>query len=458
MYVTVPVFASNTFKDELAIDDKNCHSDPGVLSPQEENSNNIQLTDTLVDSEAPNKITLLRAIIVFLHQNIGVALLSIPYCFNTGYVLNSFVLIILGLFAITSFILLVDCSVTTQKSIDYATFMRLSFPKSKYNFDWIPLVIITITLFGCCILHLQYACSIIQTFFKDLDSDGVESIPKWMYNRWLLICVPAITIDLPLTFLRSIRALSYASVITMFLMFLYLIHCFYIFGMRMKDLPKHKLQGVKAFEFNRYFIPSIAIQAFAFTFNMEVTPTIEKLRRPTRKRQYKTFAWVVGISGIIYFISGIFPYLALVPNIRDPIVFDDFPYGRVFTIIIKFVLALFLIITTPLYLFSCRIAFNDATFRSPFTALRWNLIGISILVVSVVIACAVKSITTVFGFIGGVTSTACAYILPAIYYLRICKNESLVKTVFAWILLVGGGIILVFCLYDSLRSCIVGGD
>ena len=479
MYVTVPVFASNSFYQER--DDRNFFSESG--SSNYTNNNNFK--DTLLPDFRPkksHKISILRAVVVFLNQNIGVGLLSIPYCFQSGIILNSVVLAILAFFALLSFILLVDVSIATGQSIDYAKFMRASFPDSKRSYDWFPLIIISITLLGCSILHFQYACTLVQTFFDELVDFGVSSIPKWTYNRWFLIGIPALVIDLPLMFLRSIKALSYASLFTLVLIIIYLIHTIYIFTLSMKSTTdstnstcltsfkntsiiisksslfglKHSFDGLTLFSFNKYFIPSLSIQAFAFTFNMMVTPTIEKLKNPTRKNQYITFGCVIAISCTTYIICGILPYLALIPNISHAIVFEDFIHGRIFTVIVKALFGVFLIMTTPLILFSCRVAFNDATFRSEFTTARWNIMGITILIITVVTAAAVESITTVFGFIGGVTSTLTAYVLPSLYYLRLCKNESVWKKILSWILMPSGLIIMCVCLYDSIRSIIQG--
>lgn len=476
MQITVPIFATHSFIQSE--DEAELFTGSSSASLPNNSDHNISLKETLVKTKPTigNRISILRAVVVFLNQNIGIGLLSIPYCFLTGIVLNSIELILFALFAISSFILLVDVSVTTGQSIDYAKFITLSFPGSKHNYEWFPLMIISVTLFGTAILHFQYACTLIQTFFDELVEFGVVKMPIWVYNRWFLIGVPALVIDLPLMFLRSIKALSYASLFTLVLITIYIIHSIYIFVLSMKDssnkpaslivlnnglnsIKKHSFEGLTYFSINKYFIPSLSIQAFAYAFNMMVTPTIEKLKSPHRRNQYKVFAIVISISCFAYIICGALPYLALIPNVTHAIVFEDFVHGRIFTVIMKGLFGMFLIMTTPLILFSCRVAFNDATFRSEFTKLRWNLMGISIMVLAVVVAAVVKSITTVFGFIGGVTSTLAAYVLPAIYYLRICKNESKWKTALSWFLLPLGIVIMCLCLYDSIRSIIKGdGD
>ena len=82
--------------------------------------------------------------------------------------------------------------------------------------------------------------------------------------------------------------------------------------------------------------------------------------------------------------------------------------------------------------------------------------GNVILIITVVIAAAVDSITTVFGFIGCVVSTLTAYVLPFLYYLRICRKESLWKKILSYVLMPCGLVIMCVCLYDSILSIIKG--
>ena len=444
MNITVPLLASDSIPQQ-----------------REERSNLSESASSLayIDGQPigyikkkSNKISISRAVVVFLNQNIGVGLLSIPYCFQTGVILNSCVLLLLAFFGISSFILLVDVSITTGKSIDYAKFMRLCFER---NFDWFPLIIIAITLFGCATLHFQYAYTMITTFFNELTrEDGTKLVPDWVYNRWFMIGVPAAVIDLPLMFLRSIKALSYASLFTFVLIFLYIIHTVYIFAKTINEDgfdPNHELI---LWQFNDYFIKSLSIQAFAFTFNMMAAPTIEKLKKPTRNRQYITFISVILFSCVTYLVCGILPYFSFFSGIQHAIIFEDFEYGNSFTIIMKVLFGVFLIMTTPLILYSCRVAFNDATFRTEFTGIRWNIFGVVILTLSVVVAVTVESITTIFDFVGGVTCTITAYVLPSIYYLRLCWYESIWKKILSFILCPVGIVVLSVCLYDSIKTII----
>ncbi|OHT09957.1 Transmembrane amino acid transporter protein [Tritrichomonas foetus] len=393
-------------------------------------------------------ISLFRAVILLLNIIIGVGLLSIPYCFKTGVILNSLVIFFIGLFALISFIFLIDASITSHIT-NYSILIRAAFEK---NFEWIPNTLNVLTMFGVGILHLQYSCSMMQTFFDELKT--WMTIPEWCYNRWFLISLPAFVIDLPLMLLRSISGLSYVSMFTVVLIGVHLIHSTYFFGDSLYRDGFDPNKEIKYFELNQYVIPSLSMQAFSFTCHPVFFPTMNKLRKPTRKRQYTLITIVIIIAGFTYFIGGLLPYLTKFEQINSAIVFAAYTEGHPFTIIMKILYGVFLLVTTPLILYACRTSLNDLVFRTAFTTIRYYVMGIAILILATILAVTVESIPTMFGFVGGVTCTLLVYVLPSVYYIRICKKESRIKTAIAWLMIPIGIALLSVCLYDSIRSLI----
>lgn len=417
----------------------------------EELGTSTEMTDEFRQAAKSNRakkqISVFRAALVLLNMIMGVGLLSIPYCFRTGIVTNIFILLIIGTFAFLSFMLLVDSAATACVEIDYSKLILCSFRK---NLTYIPHSITFLTVFGVSILHLQYSGSIIATVL-----DQIDGVPKWLYNRWFLIMVPVACVDLPLMFLKSIHGLSYVSMFTGVLMCMYLVHAIFYFGVYTHDYgfdPDHKIQFVAI---NEFFIPAMSIQAFAFTCHPVIGPTIASLVNPTRQRKYLTLGLVVIASGICYLIGGLLPYLTLFDKIVSAIVFGDYLRDhpkQLFTLITTAIFGAFLTVTTPLLLFAARHSFNEMLFGREFTNVRYYFIGIGILVSAALLAVTVRSIPVMFGFIGGVCGTLLVYILPAIYYIRICGKQNLVKYVISWIMIPAGIAFLTVCLYDSIRG------
>jgi amino acid permease len=211
---------------------------------------------------------------------------------------------------------------------------------------------------------------------------------------------------------------------------------------------------MKLFDFNNFFIKSLSVQAFAFACHPLVGPTLERLTDPTWQRQYSTMLVLTICASACYALGGLLPYLTLFDRILDPVIFVYYNPGQVITTVTKALYAIFLIITSPLILYSARLALNDFIFRKPFTRLRWALIGIGLILGSTILAVTVTSIPTMFGFVGGVTCNLIVYTLPAIYYIRICKEGSTWKRIVSWGMIVVGAVAMTVCLYDSIASLV----
>jgi amino acid permease len=308
-----------------------------------------------------------------------------------------------------------------------------------------------VTFFGFAILHLQSAGALLG---RCLQEDKL--IPGWCSNnRWFIIGVPACLIGIPLILLRSIRGFSHVSMATCVLIVLYVVHSAVYLGVYTHDDGFDPNQHLKFVNGNaHFFIESLSIQAFAYACHPLIGPTLERLVQPTRERQYNTMALVTICATLCYTLGGLLPYLTLFDNVCDPVVFIYYRKGQVFTIIAEAAYAIFLIITSPLILYSARLALNDFFCRTPFTDLRWRVIGVAVILGATIVAITVESMPPVFGFVGGVSCNLVVYILPAIYYLRICAGQSQTKTVMAWVMLHIGALSICVCLYQAIYGVI----
>jgi amino acid permease len=388
-----------------------------------------------------------RVLVVLLNLVIGVGLLGIPYCFRTGVFVELLVVAFFGAASYFSFVILIDCSSKMGYSIDFAHLMRDSFTT---NLEWIPHLVLFITFFGFAIVHFQSAGSLLKSC---LEESGL--IPTWLSdNRWIVIGVPATVIGIPLILLRSLRGFSHVSMVTCGLICLYLVHSAVYLVIYTRESGFNPDGTMKLFQFNKFFIKSLSVQAFAFACHPLIGPTLERLTNPTWQRQYSTMLILAICASGCYALGGLLPYLTLFDRILDPVVFVYYGPGQVFTIVTKALYAIFLIITSPLILYSARLALNDFIFRKPFTTLKWALIGIALILGGTILAITVTSIPTMFGFIGGVTCNLIVYTLPAIYYIRICTDGSRWKRIVSWAMIAVGTVAMAVCLYDSIASLV----
>jgi amino acid permease len=396
-------------------------------------------------------MTPFRAWLVLMNIIVGIGMLSIPYCFRIGIIMNIVILVFLGFVAYFSFVLLIDSSMTAHTTMDYAKLMGAAFSP---RIDWIPNVVIFIIFFGVGVLHLQYTYFLVVACLNEIQTD---TLPPWLFNRWMWIFGLAILVDLPLTFLKTIAKFSRVSIATCFLIFLYLVHSavYLIVAVKRDEFdPNHEIQG---FTFDGRIVTSLAIQAFAYHCHPTVGPTLTRLQNPTRNRQYATLAAVVGAAGFAYLVGGLLPYLTLVNRVTEPIVFMCYPTQQVFTIITKALYGVFLLITTPLILFSarfCLVGLVSTKDASELPSWQWLSIGIVMLLLAAVVAGSVESLGVMFDFLGGIICSLILYIFPSMFYIRLCKGESRWKTVAAWVMMPLGVATVGLSFYDTVTHMV----
>jgi amino acid permease len=403
-------------------------------------------TEEMDDKEVEN-MSPFRVWAVLMNIIIGLGFLSIPYCFNSGLGTNTLVLLFIGLFTYLSFILLIDASLRAETTMDYTKLMRLSFPALQ----WVPALLIFLTLFGQGALHFQFWYKIISTMVIGIEKLGDKR--PWYLNRWFLIFVPPIVFCLPLTFLRNVKAYSQVSLLTCLLIVLTLVHAIVVFA----QTGFHRERKFPIFTINKYFISSLSTQAFAFHCHPGVGPAISKLINPSRNRQYMTMAIVVGAGAVCYYVGGIIPYLTLASidkPIDSQVIFESYQAGPIFTYVTEALYALFLLITTPLLLYAARVALHDLISTNPPSDLVWSVVGIVVLLAATVLAVVVKSIDTMFDLIGGVTISGIIYILPPVFYLKICHGDSLIRTIVAWVMISIGITTICVCTYHAVLGFI----
>jgi amino acid permease len=342
--------------------------------------------------------------------------------------------------------------------MDYTKLMHQAFP----GLEWIPVLLVFLTLYGQGAMHLQIWHDLLKFMFDSCKKHGY-SIPSLLYNRWLVICVPAAVFCIPLTFLRNIKGYSQVSMFTCVLIVVYMCHAVFYFGVGFHEYGFNPENRIKVFEPNSYLIQSLSIQAFAFHCHPGVGPALVRLVAPTRQRQYGTLAIVIVAGGFCYLVGGLFPYITTIASgpmtgrnmrIISHVVFHDYDTMQVFTMVVESLYALFLLLTTPLTLFAARVALHDLISLQEPPPWLWNVVGVVLLIGLVLLAVLVKNIGTMFDFIGGVTIAGIIYILPAVYYLKLCRGESVTKKIIAIVLIPIGVGTITLCLYDAIEGII----
>jgi amino acid permease len=393
-------------------------------------------------------MNMFRALVVLMNLVVGVGMLGLPYCFRCGVILEGIVVVFFGTASFFSFIFLIDASDTARHPVNFAKLMGDAVdPK----LEWIPHLVMFITFFGFGVVHLQAACSLFGSCLAE-----IGTVPSWLTSRLFLICVPGGVIGYPLILVKSLKAYSYVSMFTCGLIGLYIIHSaiyLVVYSVRDGFDPESQIQYGK---FNHYFLSSLSIQAFAYACHPLIGPTLEKLKRPTKARQYRTMTILTLCASSSYTLGGLLPYLTLFDKIATPVVFVYYDKGQSLTILTKGLYGLFVVFTTPLILLSARISLNDVLFKSEFTTARYWIMGIILVTLCIVLAVTVESLEKVFGLVGGLTCNIIVYILPALYYIRLCRGENTLKMTVAWLMAPVGLVLIGICMYAEILTIMSG--
>lgn len=404
----------------------------------------LSLDKSNENGEEKNQITLFRAVAVLTNVITGVGLLGIPYCFCSGLGTNLIVILSIASLSCFSFSILIDCAIKTNV-IDYPKMINSAFPLRKLQ--WIPDLATVLLLFGGSILYLQFSSSMLISAL-----DEMNNVPKFLKNRWFIVFVIQFIIDFPLVLLKSMHSLSFVSLLSVALLGCYIIHSIYYFAKSVHDVGFNPTGQFVVFKFDiNHVLPSLAIQASSYTCHPSIFPTLVKLHEPTKVRQNLVMLLVTISATFLYLVGGIFPYLTLFNDIKDPVVLKYYP-KHTFTLIIKLCYSVILVLTTPILIFACRLSTNDLFFNTEMTTRRHYIIGIVTLVLAGLIAVTVTNVNLVFGVVGGISAPLLIYILPSLYYLNIIKDGSKAKRAVSWFSLVLGPIFIVVCLYDSIKT------
>nr|XP_006202948.1 sodium-coupled neutral amino acid transporter 4 isoform X1 [Vicugna pacos]XP_031538931.1 sodium-coupled neutral amino acid transporter 4 isoform X1 [Vicugna pacos]XP_031538932.1 sodium-coupled neutral amino acid transporter 4 isoform X1 [Vicugna pacos] len=182
------------------------------------------------------------------------------------------------------------------------------------------------------------------------------------------------------------------------------------------------------FVFNSRTAYAIPILAFAFVCHPEVLPIYSELKdRSRRKMQTVSNVSITGML-IMYLLAALFGYLTFYGEVEDELLHG---YSKVYTfdtplLMVRLAVLVAVTLTVPIVLFPIRSSVITLLFpKRPFSWIRHFLIAAILIALNNVLVILVPTIKYIFGFIGASSATMLIFILPAVFYLKLVKKESL---------------------------------
>ena len=378
----------------------------------------------------------------------GAGILSIPIIMRyLGLFLGIIFIISLALCTLFSVFILIRCHEITGKN-GFSMLGKITM--GKFGSILIKVIIIINNL-GFCIAYFRIFGEVVQTVIQGFISPDSFWANNWHNFIYIIFCSLIMFYFIFIKNLSALKKVAYMGVSAVLL---------FSFGLTLLFLHKgihHYLDSNISWKFlkpNCSFseafnaIPSVFL-AFLFQFN--VFPIYLSLKEKNLDSMMKATKIGVGYSLFIFLIVGIIGFLLYGLNMNETLLeclSQDMTKFRNISGFIKFLIIIISVsfVTTcltsfPILFLSLRENFiNSMIFciknmghknenNNYISEKRLNIITISLYVVIVLMAIILPKLKVIFSVVGATAGTFIAFILPNLFYIRIChmsqKNYNL---------------------------------
>ena len=387
----------------------------------------------------------------------GAGILSIPIIMRyLGIVLGSFFIIFLALSTIYSVYILIRCHEITGK-YGFSMFGKITMG----NFGNILIkIIIIINNIGLCIAYFRIFGEVVQTIIQAWVSPESFWATNWHNYVFILLCGIIMLFFIFTKNISSLKKVAYLGVcvvlifsISLVILLIYKTNKHYLDN----DMTWNYLIPNCTFSEAFHAIPTVFL-AFLFQFN--VFPIYLSLKHRNMKTMMKATKYGVGYSLIIFLIVGIIGFLlyglSMEETILDSFDQDMIKYRNTSTFIkILIIIICISFVTTcltsfPILFLSLRENFfNSLLFCSKNCCKKKNndnedveisqgkyerknnigdkgMIIITFILYFIILAMAIAlpKLKIIFSVVGATAGTFIAFILPNLFYIRICKMSG----------------------------------
>ena len=388
----------------------------------------------------------------------GAGILSIPIIMRyLGFLIGIFLIVFLALTTIYSVYILIRCHEITGKS-GYSMFGKITM--GKFGSILIKIIII-INNMGLCIAYFRIFGEVVQTIIQAWVSSDSFWANNWHNYIYILICGLIMIFFIFIKNISSLKKVAYLGVSAVL-----------VFSISLTILLAYKYNS-NYLESNinwDFFLPNCTFsEAFhaiptvflAFLFQFNVFPIYLSLKHRNMKSMMKATKYGVGYSLIIFLIVGIIGFLLYGLNMGDTIL-DSFSEDMIkYKNISTFIKVLIIIIcisfvTTcltsfPILFWSLRENFiNSLLFCYKSCGKNQNneevkinqgkfeknnnykiisnkaiaCITIILYFLTLALAILLPKLKIIFSVVGATAGTFIAFILPNLFYIRICKMSG----------------------------------
>jgi len=380
--------------------------------------------------EPPKEGTVKSSIFNLVSTIIGGGVLSLPYAFReTGMVLGSLILIFVALMSTYSAILLVACG-RRSKARSYDEIAWAAFQPHGHKAKlFVSLMVFVL----CCLAAIGYVI-LLGDLLQPVASQafGTDSF----FAKRKIVQLGCVLITSPITLLKNISSLRYTS----FFAILSIIFLGSVMISRSiesdlgtkltENQTPYKIKQPIWFKIGGGCLNAFSIMACAFLCHFNILPTQHDLNDPTRSRLQGVIMATMGIAFFLYELIAVFGYLQFRDHSCDNVLKNyDKDDGLISAG--RCALAVTLLLSFPLLTHPCRSSLETLIFNGQrrVLAFHWTFLEtVSLVACFYLIGSSIKSIVTVWSFLGSTVAIVIGFIMPAVMYLKLREPNDITAT------------------------------
>ena len=295
-----------------------------------------------------------------------------------------------------------------------------------------------------CLMTYQ---NIISQFTHELLKDffNIDETPNL---KLILMIATMLLTQLPLSLLRDISKLQFASILGTFSLI-------YVIVVMLIEFPGHLITNLKEYPIewfppiNWKILDTMSIVLFGYFSHNGIFPVFQELKNPTYKRNFKVLDRSMILESIVYLTIAFAGYFSAYPyflnNNKLEVVIRAGCYSGIAMKIGKIALIITLTCTFAVNYNIMRQSFKTMFFSGNVIPFCYDfLITFILIVIITYLTYATDKITIIMGFIGGFCTCVLCFFNPIIIYIQCCgyskTHWKVIVSILGCILMSGIGI------------------
>ncbi|KAI8813760.1 transmembrane amino acid transporter protein-domain-containing protein [Cladochytrium replicatum] len=372
------------------------------------------------------KGTISSSVINIANTMMGAGMLALPSALaKVGLGLGSALILLAGIAAAFGMSLLTFAAQRIGRNSSFFAISKITYPGAAIVFD----IAIAIKCFGVSVSYLiiwgDLLPKVVSSWYPGTLPPGSLILMK---ETWVTIGVLGIA---PFVFQRHLDSLKYISGLALLTVvyLVFIVVYYYFFDVDPRMPPHVKFDEIEWIKLDWELLSVLPIFVFAYTCHQNVFSVYNELIDNTEKRIDNVIRTSVSIAQTTYQVVGILGYLTFGAAASSNII-GNYPDSNLITAG-ELAIAFLVLLSYPLQAHPARASIDKVVSRrlaaQPMSRFKFIVISLALLICSYIIAIKVKNLSTVLSLVGATGSTTIGYILPGIFYWRICEDEDIAR-------------------------------